>query len=91
MIAAYEVSEVCAPDTNLGECEHFAEHGGYTVLFETGSGMNFRQKTEHLCAACLPSDARVFETPGGRVEFRHLSAKEETRVKTPSRRPSNRW
>lgn len=84
MILAYEISDVCAPDESLDECQHFVESERvYTVLF-------YEQKATHLCAACLPVDAKVFNAEWPR-RIRHLIANEETRVKSPSRRPSNRW
>lgn len=83
MILAYEISDVCSPDDSLGECQHFAEsERAYTVLSEG--------KAIHLCAACLPAEAEIFNAEWPR-RIRRLLANEQTRVKSPSRRPSNRW
>ena len=83
MILAYEISDVCIPDESLEECQHFAEsERAYTVLLE--------KKTVHMCGECLPAEAKVYNAEWPR-RIRRVLATDETRVKSSSRRPSNRW
>lgn len=88
MILAYEISDVCSPES-LKACEHFDEVG-FTVVFETGWGQNFKHEARHLCATCVPKEAKIFNAEWPR-RIRRVLATDETRVKSSSRRPSNRW
>lgn len=88
MVMAYELSEFCKLE-GIPECPHFDDIG-FTVVFETGSGQSFKHEAKHLCAACVPAEARVFNAEWPR-RIRRDPAKVETRVKSSSPRPSNRW
>ena len=88
MVVAYEISEQCKPE-GLPECEHFDEVG-FTVVFETGWGQSLKHEAKHLCAACVPAEARFYYAVWP-SRIRRDPAKVETRVKSSSPRPSNRW